>query len=312
MSYTVILCIYLSVRIIESTSTPVLEYHTLNEIEPPSTPTSEDQTLVGVEPIFDDNDENQGIGSHLKENGEIAEQQPDKQEEWYSDEEEEPELFGDPTNEGDLRIGLDHLLYHEVDQNVYDDEIFPVDDDNYVEHETVNRTISLQSDSTNYDNITMDWETLHDQSILLGYGSNNKVELRPDYFKEFVQHLDLTEELKQINDDKFICSLEQFKHLIENISCQECGLHCTILKKRFVGSVLEITFTCKNGHQFKWASSPSVGNIYANNLQLVNSILMSGNMYIKISLFCKFLNLKLPSESTFYRFARLYAAPQIE
>ena len=71
-----------------------------------------------------------------------------------------------------------------------------------------------------------------------------------------------------------------------------------------------LTFHCPNGHCVKWASSPvltehSNNPIYTNNVLFSSSVILSGNNFAKIQLMAKFMNLKTPSESSYYNIQTL-------
>ena len=116
-----------------------------------------------------------------------------------------------------------------------------------------------------------------------------------------------------MTDDKFICTIGKFHQLIEVCWCKVCGKQRKIIKHGFVGSVLEVQLTCDKKHgTVTWASSPQIGRTFTVNFQISNAILLSGNLYVKFSLFAKFLKLQIPSHNTLYRTIKKYTAPQIE
>lgn len=50
--------------------------------------------------------------------------------------------------------------------------------------------------------------------------------------------------------------------------------------------------------------------VYVNTFLLSASILLTGNNFDKIELFCKFLGIDFPSSSTYYRIQQLYVVPE--
>jgi len=79
-----------------------------------------------------------------------------------------------------------------------------------------------------------------------------------------------------------------------------------------VGTSVVVTAMCQTGHILKFASSRKVNDLYANNLQAVAAILLSGNNLNKINRMAEFLGLSFLSESTFYRMQQLYLFPVVE
>ena len=127
----------------------------------------------------------------------------------------------------------------------------------------------------------------------------------------FFQGRDIDEDLTCVTDKKFICSVSQLHNLVNNCNCKQCGQPGRIVKHSFIGSVVEITITCKNQHQWKWSSSAMLNRVYAINIQLLAAVILSGNLFVKFSLLARFLNLAIPSEATLYRVAKLYVYPQV-
>ena len=81
------------------------------------------------------------------------------------------------------------------------------------------------------------------------------------------------------------------------------------------GGILKVEWTCANSHHRCWASSDVLcekknQKVYVNTLLLSASILLTGNNFDKIELFCKFLRIDFPSSSTYYRIQRLYVVPE--
>ena len=82
------------------------------------------------------------------------------------------------------------------------------------------------------------------------------------------------------------------------------------------GSVLHLRWSCMNSHKGLWLSSEVLTSshnavVYTNDLLIGACVLLSGNNYQKFLLLCKFLNLAVPSQSTFTRCQRLFYVPVI-
>ena len=96
-----------------------------------------------------------------------------------------------------------------------------------------------------------------------------------------------------------------------------CGeVLCVTQDVTSIGSRVEITRKCKNGHSQKWVSSEVLGakhnsDFYLNDYLLAAAIIISGNNYSKFALLCKALGLNIISSNTFTRFQKHCAAPVI-
>ena len=180
-----------------------------------------------------------------------------------------------------------------------------VRDSEGLEKESYNDSVSVQNESANE---TMEWEhNLSDIDIELG-----KTVLQKDYFFKYLQDMNVDDYVDAANEDKFISTLKQIRSLILSFKCGVCGKNIKITKEKFVGSVFHVAYQCTSGHKFTWASSETLNNIYSVNFQFAVALILSGGMFLKHSLFCRFLKLRHISESTFYRINRLYIAPKVE
>ena len=96
-----------------------------------------------------------------------------------------------------------------------------------------------------------------------------------------------------------------------------CGeVLCVTQDVTSIGSRVEITRKCRNGHSQKWISSEVLGakhnsDFYLNDNLLAAAIIISGNNYSKFALLCKALGLSIISSNTFTRFQKHCAAPVI-
>lgn len=77
------------------------------------------------------------------------------------------------------------------------------------------------------------------------------------------------------------------------------------------GCAIIVSGICDNGHKFEWTSSESSVNqsehtLYRDNLSFATALVLSGNNFSKIALFCKFYGVKVISKSTFYAYQRQY------
>ena len=119
------------------------------------------------------------------------------------------------------------------------------------------------------------------------------------------------QELKMVQGKKIICSLDLLLTIFK-ARCQTPG--CTVVPTvhyYFVGVAIIIKSSCSAGHTHKFCSSHQTNEVYANNLQVATSIMVSGNQFAKIERMARFLHLQFMSKSTYYRFQRLYVVPGI-
>ena len=132
-------------------------------------------------------------------------------------------------------------------------------------------------------------------------------------------------ELKEMSEladmPRFIVTLEKLKELKGDI-CKEmlnqktCNSERTFFVKCGKGTVLDLSWTCANSHRGCWQLSEVLAvlrnnKIYANDILLSSSILLSGNNYLKISLLCQALKLEIPQVNAFSNVQKLYTAPVI-
>jgi len=135
---------------------------------------------------------------------------------------------------------------------------------------------------------------------------------QPSYPKlsRLEEQASLTEELALVRETKVICSLDLLLDLFK--TCHHPGCCQNLMPKHhLIGPTVVINWTCTHGHKGKFSSSKDINDMYANNLQVAASILLSGNNFTKIERTCSFLGLSFISDSTFYRMQRLYLVPCI-
>lgn len=239
----------------------------------------------------------------------------DNADEWFEESESE-ESYVDELDclFNGMKIGIDHHLSHRSTEVEETGLIENTDTENEIElSETINQSFCKisQCEKTLLQNITMDWEETDEQSIILGQEKRNRVVLPANYFDEFIQSREIDEEMSYVTDKKFICSVSQLHNLVNNCHCKRCLKAGRIVKQSFIGSVVDITLSCENQHEWKWSSSAMLNKVYAINIQLLAAVILSGNLFVKFSLLARFLNLAIPSEATLYRVAKLYVYPQV-
>ena len=133
-------------------------------------------------------------------------------------------------------------------------------------------------------------------------------------FRKFSRENELSgyqQELKMVQGKKIICSLDLLLAVFK-ARCQTPGCNVVpTVHHYFVGVAIIIKSSCSAGHTHKFCSSHETNEVYANNLQVVTSIMVSGNQFAKIERVARFLHLQFISKSTYYRFQRLYVVPGI-
>ena len=119
-------------------------------------------------------------------------------------------------------------------------------------------------------------------------------------------------EILMVNKRKVICSIE----LLLDVFCARCQTSgCTaipVVRYHTISTTVVITSLCSSGHEYKFCSSHDVNGIYANNLQVAASLMLSGNNFAKIKRMADFFGLHFLSKSTYYRLQRLYLLPEID
>ena len=182
------------------------------------------------------------------------------------------------------------------------------------------------SESEFYGNEDMDISTSTnlDQSIFAPIISNaNEVKAKlQSAFKDLETLSPVhAEEQKFLNNTRVLVSITKIQELKGNI-CSEtlgqgefCGQSRTF-EYDTRGTVLVLRWSCSNNHAGLWKSSEVLcrsytTDIYLNDTLVSACIFLSGNNYSKFSLFCKFLNLKIPDVTTFTRVQRYFSVPAI-
>ena len=97
---------------------------------------------------------------------------------------------------------------------------------------------------------------------------------------------------------------------------ESCTERSKVASYKLSGGVLQVSWSCPNGHGGYWVSSKVLcqkkgQNIFSTSLLLALGLVLSGNHYDKLMLFCKFLGLDFISRQTFNRMQRHYIIPSI-
>ena len=117
-----------------------------------------------------------------------------------------------------------------------------------------------------------------------------------------------------IENPYIMCSIKKLLELFKGLCncCSHRNITYTIC-----GCSVIIQSLCINGHPCKWVSSDFETNakghkIYTDNLNFASSIILSGNHYSKIALFCRFMKIAIVSSTTFHAYQRLFICPAID
>ena len=105
---------------------------------------------------------------------------------------------------------------------------------------------------------------------------------------------------------------------IFNKGCQHSNCDGTSQVERYTmeSGCLRISWTCSNGHTGFWTSSKVLcikggHNIFVNSLLLASGVYITGNLFDKVALFCRFVGLNFISKSTFQRIQVHYIIPEV-
>ena len=117
-----------------------------------------------------------------------------------------------------------------------------------------------------------------------------------------------------VNEQRVGCDVDCIIQLLGKI-CRQPNCQASIsYKKNNIGCTLNIQWKCLQGHSGKWSSSKRCYSrngypFFVNNVLMASSILLSGNNFSKIALFCTSFNLQHIKTTTFYQVQRHYLCP---
>ncbi|XP_067908384.1 uncharacterized protein [Heterodontus francisci] len=121
--------------------------------------------------------------------------------------------------------------------------------------------------------------------------------------------------------DKSICSMRTgivfdtcLMSLAKKAFSRCAHLHCTgkiDLELHVVATAMKVVSHCCHGHKSTWWSQPLLKGVPAGNIQLVSSIVLSGNNYRKIALMLKFLNMLPVGHQSFLKIRKSHVQPSV-
>ena len=121
-----------------------------------------------------------------------------------------------------------------------------------------------------------------------------------------------------LNTKRVIVDVNVLLPLFQNV-CQhdDCTGSSKVTNVKIETGCCQISWQCSKGHLGSWSSSSVLCNkggkdVYTSSILLAIGVLLTGNDYDKINLFCKFLDLSMVSRSTYMRLQKLYVIPEIK
>ena len=122
----------------------------------------------------------------------------------------------------------------------------------------------------------------------------------------------LNEELKMVEEKRFICSLDLLLDMLSK-RCQTPGCNSSPnVTHHFIGTTLVANISCQVGHAFRFCSSHEVNQMYVNNIQVAAAVLLSGNNFGKVKRLAESMNLAFVSKSSYFRIQRVYLLPAVD
>ena len=108
--------------------------------------------------------------------------------------------------------------------------------------------------------------------------------------------------------------LPLFKGPCGKITCQEKN---EVVEQKLQAGVLTITYQCKNGHSdilhsFKFLATKGGQKLFVSKTLLVAATLITRNIFEKINLFARCMNLSFISSTTFHRIQTFSVTPSIK
>ena len=117
----------------------------------------------------------------------------------------------------------------------------------------------------------------------LGFGLHQK-------FSTGDEKYSLNEELKKVEEKRFICSRCQM------LSCN----NIPNVTHHFIGTTLVAHISYQAGHAFRFCSSHEVNQTHVNNIQVAAAVLLSGNNFGKVKRLAESMNLAILSNWCWY------------
>ena len=119
----------------------------------------------------------------------------------------------------------------------------------------------------------------------------------------------------QVQKVRAIVDVQKILQLFQKCQLAACSANCNVKEYSVEGGVVKVEWVCANLHHGFWLSSEvlcekSNQNVFVNTVLLSAAVLLTGNNFEKVALFCKFLGIDFLSSSTYYRIQRHYVVPE--
>ena len=148
-------------------------------------------------------------------------------------------------------------------------------------------------------------ETDSGKKTSFGFGPHTK-------FSRGDEKYALNEELKMVEEKRFICSLDLLLDMLSK-RCPTPGCNSSPnVTHHFIGTTLVANISCQVGHVFRFCSSHEVNQMYVNNIQVAAAVLLSGNNFGKVKRLAESMNLAFVSKSSYFRIQRVYLLPAVD
>ena len=103
--------------------------------------------------------------------------------------------------------------------------------------------------------------TEHRQGSIEQTERASAIKLLPDNYLEPTSLNNANQEMKLVEEKKFLCCESELTELFEFCKDVDCNMPIVELTKNYVGCVLEIRWICKSGHRGDWQSSKIVSQV---------------------------------------------------
>ena len=87
---------------------------------------------------------------------------------------------------------------------------------------------------------------------------------------------------RHLPERKFIISRSCLFMLLPTIVCEQCSPPMMVINESVIGTLLVVTLTCGNNHDFVWHIQPMFGRMVSGNLLISGAVLSTGNTFSKI------------------------------
>ena len=117
-----------------------------------------------------------------------------------------------------------------------------------------------------------------------------------------------------VNEPKYIVFRSCLMQLFSMMICSTCNQNVDTddINYRSEGTSISVSFTCMNGHSFKWQSQPLILNQPAGYILTTAATVISGGTFATLNNFAKAFNLQFLSSVTFNKIENRLVIPSID